>query len=34
LEVGGQKGLRRESGKPFAVNADFLFFLLVSQYTF
>jgi hypothetical protein len=26
LQVGGQKGLRRESRKPFAVNAGFLLF--------
>ena len=26
LEVGGQKGLRRESRKSFAVNAGFLLF--------
>jgi hypothetical protein len=26
LQVGGQKGLRRESRKPFAVNVGFLLF--------
>jgi hypothetical protein len=26
LQVGGQKGLRRESSKSFAVNAEFLLF--------